>query len=111
MANGKKPYITIPKLSSVIFDEITPSLVPTLSSLLQQRIQEYIADTSNSLDNYIVCRFSPKSAEEISFLLQLKQILEDAEYLTSLLHTIPTEEENSIYFLRISWPSKNSDYC
>lgn len=92
MLKNNTPIVKIENINKELYVEV--------SSVLMSSIESYQV---NRDFNYVVLKFTPKSQEEVSHMLQLTEALKGAGYFTVMLAVIDNEQEWTPYYLKVEW--------
>ena len=86
----------------IVIEEINNTLVANIALKLQQYIQLNLK--GEYADNFVVCKFTPKTEIELHSIMELNEALKQANYTPTLLSLIDSTKETTPYYLKIEWP-------
>ena len=86
----------------ITIKEINNTLTANVALHLQKYIQLNLKEEYK--DNFIVCKLSPKTEDELKTIFELNEALKQANYIPSVFSLIDSNNENTPYYLKIEWP-------
>ena len=86
----------------ITIEEINSTLTANVALQLQKHIQLNLQ--GEYADNFIVCKFIPKTEIELRAIFELNESLKQANYTPTILSLIDKDKEVTPYYLKIEWP-------
>ena len=91
----------------ITINEINGTLIANIALQLQKYIQLNLK--GEYADNFIVCKFTPKTQPELQNIFELNETLKQANYTPTIFALIDKNKDLTPYYLKIEWPIVNKE--